>query len=286
MLRTIDGKSMTYSTTVNTAREYYNSSDADNFYFSIWGGEDIHIGLYESPTEPIADASRRTVERLASLIPAWSSVAAVLDIGAGYGGAARYLAKTYGCQVTALNLSEVENERDRQMNREQGLAHLIEVVDGSFESIPAADATFDVVWSQDAILHSGNRVEVLTEVARVLKPGGHFVFTDPMQADNCPEGVLQPILDRIHLDTLGSPQFYRSTAQQVGLEEVTVQDHTQQLINHYSRVLQETEQRESDIRKVVSQDYIDRMKKGLGYWVEGGNQGYLAWCIFHFRKKA
>ena len=41
-----------YSSAVSTAREYYNSEDADNFYFAIWGGEDIHIGLYDSGAEP------------------------------------------------------------------------------------------------------------------------------------------------------------------------------------------------------------------------------------------
>ncbi len=274
-----------YSQPVSVARDYYNSHDADTFYFTIWGGEDIHIGLYQSETEEIRTASRRTVERLASLLDL-SAQSQVLDIGAGYGGAARYLAKTYGCRVMALNLSEVENDRDRQMNQEQGLASRIQVVDGSFEQIPAEADQFDVVWSQDAILHSGDRPQVLREVARVLKPGGSFVFTDPMQADDCPEGVLQPILDRIHLETLGSPSFYRESLRQLGCEEVTCEDHTQQLVNHYSRVLQETQRRESEVKSVVSQAYIDRMKTGLGHWIEGGKNGYLSWCIFHFRKSS
>nr|MBA2442576.1 SAM-dependent methyltransferase [Rubrobacter sp.] len=34
-----------------------------------------------------------------------------------------------------------------------------------------------------------------------------------------------------------------------------------------------------------SQEYIDRMKKGLGHWVDGGRGGHLAWGIFHFRAK-
>lgn len=272
-----------YSQPVSVARDYYNSPDADQFYFTIWGGEDIHIGLYQSETEPIQVASRRTVEQLASLLDL-SAQSRVLDLGAGYGGAARYLAQTYGSQVVALNLSEVENQRDRQMNQAQGLADRIEVLDGSFEQIPCEEASFDVVWSQDAILHSGDRLQVLREVARVLKPGGSFVFTDPMQADTCPEGVLQPILDRIHLETLASPRFYRESLQQLGFEEVTAQDHTPQLVNHYSRVLQETQNREAEIKTVVSQGYIDRMKTGLGHWIEGGQKGYLAWIIFHFRK--
>lgn len=272
-----------YSNAVNTARDYYDSDDADNFYYTIWGGEDIHVGLYQSDIEPISDASRRTVEKLAERLTLDEN-SRVLDIGAGYGGAARYLAKTFGCKVVALNLSSVENERDRQMNREQGLDHLIEVVDGSFESLPYPDASFDAVWSQDAILHSGDRPQVLREVVRVLKPGGEFVFTDPMQADDCPEGVLQPILDRIHLQTLGSPGFYKQELESLGMKDLGYEDHHHQLVNHYGRVLKETEQREPELSKVVSKDYIERMKKGLGHWVEGGKNGYLAWGIFHFRK--
>ncbi len=272
------------STAVNTAREYYNSSDADNFYYNIWGGEDIHVGLYKSDDEPIFDASRRTVDQMASKIPDLNENHRVLDLGAGYGGAARYLAKKFGCSVVCLNLSEVENERDRQMNAQQGLADKIEVVDGSFEEVPFEDASFDIIWSQDSILHSGNREKVIKEVVRLLKPGGHFVFTDPMQADDCPEGVLQPILDRIHLETLGSPQFYIDACQKLGLTFKEFDDNTPQLPRHYARVLAETEARENELKGKVSKEYIDRMKTGLKNWVDGGKKGYLAWGIFHFTK--
>jgi len=275
-----------YSKPVSIARQYYNSTDADNFYFTIWGGEDIHVGLYEHEGEDISQASRRTVEQMAGLLEGLGSDSRVLDLGAGYGGAARFLAREYGCRVTALNLSDVENQRNREMNQEQGLDHLIKVVDGSFEEIPFPDDSFDVVWSQDAILHSGDREKVLAEAARVLKPGGELIFTDPMRTDDCPEGVLQPILDRIHLEDLGSPGFYRQCAGQLGMEESCFLCHTPQLVNHYARVLSETEQREEEIRDAVSADYIRRMKKGLNHWVDGGEKGYLTWGIFHFKNSA
>jgi sarcosine/dimethylglycine N-methyltransferase len=273
-----------YSETVNTARDYYNSEDADNFYFTIWGGEDIHVGLYKSEDEPIFDASRRTVETMAETLTNLSKDSRVLDIGAGYGGAARYLAATYGCEVVALNLSEVENERDRQMNKEQGLDHLITVVDASFENIPEPDESFDVVWSQDAILHSGEREKVIQEVARVLKPGGEFVFTDPMQADGAPTDVLQPIYDRISLSSMGSPSFYREAAKRAGLEEVSFTPRTEMIARHYGRVLKETESRDAEINEVVSREYIENMKNGLRHWINGGNNGHLVWGIFHFRR--
>jgi sarcosine/dimethylglycine N-methyltransferase len=267
-----------------TAREYYNSCDADNFYYTIWGGEDIHVGLYASPEESIFDASRKTVQRMISLLPEISSESNVLDIGAGYGGAARYLAKTYGCNVVALNLSEVENERDREMNCEQGLDHLIDVVDGTFEDLPYEDDSFDVVWSQDAILHSGDREKVLEEVYRVLKPEGSFVFTDPMKKDDCPEDVLEPILNRIQLETLGSPGFYMDKADDLGFTILVNENHSEQIANHYGRVLKETERKADEICENVSDEYITNMKTGLKHWVNGGRKGHLAWHIFVFQK--
>ncbi|NIS38291.1 methyltransferase domain-containing protein [Candidatus Saccharibacteria bacterium] len=271
---------------ISVAQNYYNSDDADNFYYTIWGGEDIHIGTYESTNESIFDASRRTVENMVSQLKNLDDSCKVLDLGAGYGGAARYLAKHYGCQVVALNLSEAENKRNRQKNQEQNSDHLIEVLDANFEDVPYPDNSFDVVWSQDSFLHSPNREQVLAEAARVLKSGGEFVFTDPMMSDNCPEGVLQPILDRIHLESLASPKFYREVSKKLGLEEISFKDHTQQLVNHYSRVLEETEKNETELRKNdVSEDYISNMKKGLQHWINGGQNGYLTWGIFNFKKK-
>jgi sarcosine/dimethylglycine N-methyltransferase len=274
-----------YSEVVNIARDYYNSEDADNFYSIIWGGEDIHVGLYDSLEDQITDASHRTVQHMAQKINL-TPEHHVLDIGSGYGGAARYLAKTFGCSVTALNLSEKENQRARELNAQQGLADKINVVDGSFENIPAEHNSFDLIWSQDAILHSGNKDKVIQEVSRVLKPGGHFIFTDPMQADDCPDGVIEPVLKRIHLDSLGSFALYRKLTQEAGLKEVEIEDLTHQLVNHYTRVRQELSTRREELEGKVSSEYIDRMIQGLGHWVDAGDSGYLSWGVMLFQKPA
>lgn len=81
-------------------------------------------------------ASRRTVEQMAKLVTDSSSSMLVLDLGAGYGGSARCLVREKGIFVTCLNLSSVQNERNRQMSQEQKLRTLMEVVDGSFEELP------------------------------------------------------------------------------------------------------------------------------------------------------
>lgn len=273
-----------YSEVVETSRNYYNSSDADNFYAAIWGGEDIHIGLYNAPEgDSIYDASRRTVTKLAEQLDLDSNKK-VLDIGSGYGGTARYLAQTFGCKVDCLNLSETQNQRNRELTEKAELSNQVSVTDGSFEAIPFADNEYDAVVSQDAILHSGHREQVIQEVARVLKAGGDFVFTDPMQSNDCPEGVLQPVLDRIHLETLGSIGFYQQTANSLDLETVNTIEMTDQLINHYSYVLRNLESRHDEMVKVCDAEYIERMKMGLQHWIDAGKKGYLSWGILHFRK--
>lgn len=268
------------------AEDYYDSGSADEFYKNIWGGEDIHIGLYDPPEEEIPSASRRTVETMANELTGINSGSRVLDLGAGYGGSARYLAREYGCKVVCLNLSETQNERNRQLNKEQGLDHLVSVVYGDFEEPGMDDASFDFIWSQDAILHSGDRPRVLDQVKRLLKPGGLFVFTDPMQSDDCPDGVLQPILDRIQLATLGSFKFYREELIKRGFEEVRVQDLTHQLRNHYNRVRQELLKNREQAVEWSGETYVANMDKGLQHWVNGADKGYLAWGIINFRLKA
>jgi len=269
---------------VGVARDYYNSEDADNFYSTIWGGEDIHVGLYFSEDDSILDASKRTQERMAKRLKSLNANSRVIDLGSGYGGAARFLARNYGCEVVALNLSEVENERARALNREQGLDDKIEVIDGNFEELAYDDETFDIAWSQDAFLHSPSREQVIKETARILKSGGEFVFTDPMQADDCPEGVLQPILERIHLESMASPQFYREVAEKHGFRKIEFEEQTEQLKNHYSAVLRTTHEHEDVLMDKVSDEYLANMKKGLNHWINGAENDYLAWGIFYLQK--
>ena len=272
------------SETVAKAEAYYDSREADEFYKNFWGGEDIHIGLYSSPSEDVAKASHRTVATMAEEIGELGRQSKVIDLGAGYGGSARYLSSQWGCHVDCLNLSQTQNNMNMLKNEDAGLAALIDVVYGSFEDIPVDGPIYDVVWSQDAFLHSGHRARVLDEIRRVCKPGGHVIFTDPMQADDCPDGVLQPILDRIHLKNMGSFIFYRQELASRGFEEVSVQPMLGQLKTHYTRIIEEVRDRYDLAASLSGKEYVDNMLRGLGYWVDGAEKNHLAWGLIHFKK--
>ncbi|WP_336282414.1 SAM-dependent methyltransferase [Mycobacterium shottsii] len=249
----------------------------------IWGGEDIHVGCYED-TRDIGAAARETVDRMVRQLTRFDGDTRVLDLGAGYGGCARHLASDYGSSVTCLNISEAQNETNRERNRNAGLDAKIRVVHGSFEAIPEPDGSYDVVWSQDAILHAADRRKVIEEAFRVLKAGGELIFTDPMQADEVPDGVLTPVYDRLNLAYLGSMRFYRETALAVGFEVVDQIDLVHNLGVHYQRVLEELETRRRELEEHSSTEYLDKMRVGLRNWVDSAREGHLAWGIQHFRK--
>ena len=274
---------MATDSAIAVTRDYYDSKEADDFYRVIWGGEDIHIGLYEQDRD-VRAAARRTVDRMVNKL---GTVAGrrVLDLGAGYGGAARVLAGLHGAHVTCLNLSKVENARNRALTRQAGLENSISVVDGSFDDLPFGDAAFDVVWSQDAILHAPDRVAVLDEIARVLKPGGALVFTDPMQADVLDDkSALQPIYDRIHLSDLASVAFYRAALIERGFAEASIEILTPHLRTHYARIAEEFAGRRTALK--IGDAFVERMLAGLGHRVSGADSCQLTWGILHFKKAA
>ena len=229
-------------------------------------------------------ASRRTVERMTRVLGDLDEKSLVLDIGSGYGGAARYLAKTYNCRLQCLNLCERQNDRNYHLCCEQDLEQSVTITEGVFEDIPFPDSSFDIVWSQDAMLHSPDRAKVVAEAYRVLKPGKNFIFTDIMQKENCPREVLVPVLKRINLDSMGTVDFYQTAAVNSGFREIRFIDLSEHLVTHYWRVMVDLQEQYSHMSAVCSREYLDNMIVGLKHWIDAGKQGYLSWGIFHFRK--
>ena len=90
----------------------------------------------------------------------------ILDLGCGDGQLTQRLLAA-GARVTGLDLSPEMLEAAR--------ARGVDAREGSAEALPFADRSFDAVFS-NAVLHwVRNQKAMMTEVRRVLKPGGRFV---------------------------------------------------------------------------------------------------------------
>ncbi|MEU6866610.1 class I SAM-dependent methyltransferase [Streptomyces sp. NPDC046876] len=268
----------------DSTRRYYETGDVDAFYDAVWGGEDIHVGVYAHAQEPIAEASHRTVEhaadRVADLL---GPEATVLDLGSGYGGSARALAERFGCRVVALDLSEAHNRRHRAANARRGLDHLIEVETGSLNHLPYAAERFDVVWSLEVLCHVTDRGRALGEAVRVLKPGGALVFSDIMAAETTPAEALRPALSRLGVETLATPSFYLEHLSGLGMK-TDFADLTPHLATHYARLEEEVRHRADELRGTISTAYLDDLLANLPLWTDVTRRQLLRWGLFHARR--
>jgi len=102
----------------------------------------------------------------------------VLDVGSGLGGPARFLAATYGCRVTGVDLSEPFVDGARYLTERTGQGERVSFETASALELPFDDGHFDVVLLQHVAMNISDRARLYREIRRVLKLGGRFAIYD------------------------------------------------------------------------------------------------------------
>lgn len=102
----------------------------------------------------------------------------VLDVGAGVGGPARFLAATYGCRVTGVDLSEPFVDAARYLTERTRQSGQVSFQTASALELPFEDGRFDAVTLQHVAMNIPDRPQLYRELRRVLKSGGRFATYD------------------------------------------------------------------------------------------------------------
>ncbi len=101
----------------------------------------------------------------------------VLDVASALGGPARYLARRFGATALCVDGTRRMHENALLFHRLEETVLRCPLVLARTEHLPLANGCCDAAWSEDALCHM-DKPAVLTEVARVLRPGALFAFTD------------------------------------------------------------------------------------------------------------
>ncbi len=268
---------------VSTTQAYYDGP-ADEIYRTIWG-DNLHLGVPCSQECPHPEAMEHTNEIMANAVRLEPGVG-VLDLGCGYGSTARYLAANFGCQVTGVNISQKELELARSRSREANLDHLLAFEYGDFHRLQYADASYDVVWSQEAFLHAADKTAVLSECRRVLKAQGSLIFTDITVARDTPDEDRARIYDRVKSPDMWDFEDYRVALSGLGLTIVWEEDWSRYVGRSYAWVRDRLVEQRDALLPRIGAEIIDSTVESLSFWVDSANARKIGWGLFVAEKPA
>ncbi len=150
----------------------------------------------------------------------------VLEIGAGLGGPARYLAHTVGCHVTALELRHEMHDIALDLTRRCGLRSLVTHIQGDALSCPIEVAGFDATVSWMAVHHIPERPRLMARLAQALRPGGHVYIEDLVLRDVTSREDYATMRTMLHAATLTDAEDLAQELEDAGFDEIDMTDMT------------------------------------------------------------
>ena len=151
----------------------------------------------------------------------------LLDVACGAGGPALRIAAATGCSIVGIDVHQKAVATASAFAAQRGLAERAEFqAADAAQPLPFSDASFDAITCVDAINHLPDRQRVISEWARLLKPSGRLLFTDPTTVTGA--------LTNAEIEARSSTGFYLFVPQgynerfiaQCGLRLLTSEDAT------------------------------------------------------------
>ncbi|MFT5427059.1 MAG: ubiquinone/menaquinone biosynthesis C-methylase UbiE [Gammaproteobacteria bacterium] len=141
----------------------------------------------------------------------------VLDVGCGLGGTARHLVDHYQCNVVGVDLTEEYISVGKKLTDLVGLSDQVELHHGSALELPFEDESFDVVWTEHVQMNIADKHQFYSEIARVLKPGGRFLFHDVFRGTGDSPFYPVPWAEKEPISFLATEVDARAVIEDVGL---------------------------------------------------------------------
>jgi ubiquinone/menaquinone biosynthesis C-methylase UbiE len=161
------------------------------------------------------EATRDHVGRLAL-----KSGEAVLDVGSGVGGPARFITATTGAKVTGLDLTPEFVATAQDLSKRCGLGGEVAFQEGDALAMPFPAATFDAALCLYVAMNIEAKAKLASEIARVLKPGGRLVWSEVVLGGEGGPQFPLPWAREASFSFLTKPEALRAAVESSGLKIV------------------------------------------------------------------
>lgn len=159
----------------------------------------------------------------------------IIDLASALGAPSRYLARRFWSTIIAVDMDPRMHRAAVERARAEEIGLLVQPVLARAERLPLGTATIDAAWSQDALCHM-TKAPVIAEVARVLRPGATFAFSDWVARRTLEEGDRQTLRALWAFPELLTIAEYVALLAAEGFEVVLAEDRTAALSNIRRRV--------------------------------------------------
>jgi SAM-dependent methyltransferase len=234
-------------------------------------GEDIGQHSWVTAEELQEDMSRLKLSRTSRF----------LDLGCGPGGPLTFVVGHVGCQGSGIDVSAKAIAAGRARAVSLGLEELVTLSEADLnQPIKYTSGSFDVVMSLDVILHLRDRLSTFQEVARVLTPGGKFLFTDA--------GVVRGAIsdEEIRLRAVHGhtqfvpPGFNENMLRVAGFRVIDCEDRTASLLKTATGRLSARLSYRHELERLEGSSYFERQQRYLETVIDLSQRGVVSRLMY------
>ena len=271
----------------------YTEKDTENFYDkedkiyrSFWDNKgSLHWGIFNEEDENYITASGNLTKLMIEKAEIDSN-SYILDVGCGNGEVTIQLAKLLDCKIIGVDLSGVRiKNANQKLKKNLNISNFVKFEKTSATNLPFTANSFSHVWSQATIYHVHDKNKALSEIFRVLKKGGIFVFDDLTKPKKeISEDSRIYVYERLLFDTPFSFESYKEKLKEIGFKVIKSEDLSEHLKKSYQelkRIL------ESKINKNENKEFNENYKNLIFAYkkmIEAIDKKELGWATYICKK--
>ena len=161
----------------------------------------------------------------------------LLDIGCGIGGPCRMLADEFTCDAVGIDISKEYVATASRLSELVGLNHKTKFIYADATNLPFQDNEFEVIWTQHVQVNISDKLKFYSEIDRVLKNNGVFIYYEVFKKGNKGVNYPMPWADESRISFLEQSSRIDSILQELGLIKKQSTNQTESGIKVLERML-------------------------------------------------